>query len=1335
MKLINKIACVGAMLLASLSAAKANGTYTLNSWVFDGGSTIAPPYNTATPSTGLGSASALINYNFNGFNYGTANAGVYVQSGTSSSGSSSKAWRIQGTPGSGWNTNAPIGSQGAQFGGSTVGYYQIKFTFDVYATADSEKALQVQYNIDGSTNWINATNITGITVQNNSDPNNNLVVGSYINLASGWNNSITVDLSGIPGVANNKSLAFRFVNAATGTNCLNTTGANYNNSSTTAYWAFDNVIIKGVSYDVVSLWTFDDYTKWLASSKNGIWSTNPGPQFGSGTAQSIGFDGTLNGFATTNNSDIGGLGNPGSSSGLTVGTNMWRLRGGGANANANGWSSAAAIGTQGAQFNVDTTGYTNIIITLDMYLTTQGEAKMCLQYSCDGINWTNAPNMACTSFAQFVTNNPAVGGSPDTVVGPYFFQTLGQGWFNNVIVDLTGIAPANNNPNFKIRYVNAAQNGDCVNYTGGPYNNTSGNCRLDNVAISGQFTGTTAPQVNAATNATVDGIFTNYFASAEVASIGGLWRSNITGVFVNGTQLPRNAIITNTASLLAIDPSKATVLQSAGVLNILIYSAGFSNVKLVVPIAAGVATKLSLTSQPQGPSASGGTLIYQPTISITDKYGNGTATAPNTNVVAYASISNSVAGTWILGGDTNQACVGGYMVFSNLSATLVNPRAPVANAAIQIIVSNYNGVGSAAVITNTRVFNIGAAPKPFTLGNLAVMQLDSPSNANNTTFSVLEIQPSVANQTTPLNITPITATGTNALRLANTGSCGRMALSDDSTLLCFAGFDDQSSATLDETFILNRAVGTLDYTNKYTKQVQYQSTSLNGSQARSSCTIDGVNFIVNDKGGLYYGSGNSLNILNQNNNVGVRSFGGQGYILTQKSTSAYSGPTMYGFTWSGGVAYPDNSRGYGLPQDANAQDFYLISTNGGSSYDVLYFMDNTSIASGSTNVCVIYKYSSAPSSDPGAGDGIAWSFSGAITNYLGGDSLFVATNGSGGAYIYFTTDPTNNINNSVVMISDTNGWGAPIGIGSSNVIYTATGGAFLKGLAFAPRQNTSVAMLIPPPILTSQASALVSGTFTVTNTPDDSGWRSAITGITVNGTTLSTTAYTTNSAGKLVFDPSKSTLLQTPGVKTIVISAAGYSTNSVSQTLNVGAATQLVITTQPKAPLAAGGILTNQPIVVVKDIYGNVVTNIANISAAPVQNTWTLGGTTTVATATGTGVATYSGLTAFGTNSVTGATIVFSSAGLSSVTSSAFNIPAPFKSTLGGVKIVGGKLTFSFTNFSGLSYSVIATNNLTAPVSTWPVVGTAVEGPAGTYNYTNTTPATNANLFYILRQP
>jgi hypothetical protein len=240
----------------------------------------------------------------------------------------------------------------------------------------------------------------------------------------------------------------------------------------------------------------------------------------------------------------------------------------------------------------------------------------------------------------------------------------------------------------------------------------------------------------------------------------------------------------------------------------------------------------------------------------------------------------------------------------------------------------------------------------------------------------------------------------------------------------------------------------------------------------------------------------------------------------------------------------------------------------------------------------------------------------------------------------------------------------------------------------------------------------------------------------VNGATLPSVAYNTTVAGGIAFDPSQSSLLRSSGAKTIAISATGYSTNTVVQTLSAGGASQLVITKQPTAPAGDGGPLGNQPVVVAKDQFGNVVTNNINIAAAaalPLPVSWTLGGTKTVGTSAGT--ATYSGLTAFSTNAVTGAAISFTSGALS-VTSSTFDIPAPIQSTLGGGTFTAGQFRLAFTNVTGLSFSILATNDITASVSTWPVVGSAVESPAGSgnYFYTNSA-ATNGQQYFILRQP
>jgi hypothetical protein len=83
----------------------------------------------------------------------------------------------------------------------------------------------------------------------------------------------------------------------------------------------------------------------------------------------------------------------------------------------------------------------------------------------------------------------------------------------------------------------------------------------------------------------------------------------------------------------------------------------------------------------------------------------------------------------------------------------------------------------------------------------------------------------------------------------------------------------------------------------------------------------------------------------------------------------------------------------------------------------------------------------------------------------------------------------------------------------------------------------------------------------------------------------------------------------------------------------------------------------------------------------------------------------------------------------------------PINIMTGSVKLSGSgaaaAAAFSFTNVSGLTFTVLGTNNLAAPRATWPAIGTAVESPAGSgqYQFTDPSPATNGSRYYILRQP
>jgi hypothetical protein len=1268
--------------LASTLCVAAQAATTLTAWTFDNLPLAAN--TTPQPSSGFGTAGLT------GLSAGN------ILSLAGSSGGAANSWRVSG----GWSTNAAIGSQGARFAASTFGYYKIKVSFDVNATADAPANLQVQYTTEG-TIWRNAAiaSVGTLGVITNNAATNGTVMGAYVKLGSGWNNQIVVDLSGISGVDNNANFAVRMVNASTGSNCVNTADAPYADNSGT--WTFDNVVVEGTSIDTVTAWTFE-------SAGKAAFVPHPVPEFGSGLATSIGFDTSFNfsdgSVGSTNSPDTLANGVPYSSTGAS-GQNVWRVRGAGP---GNGWNTQAEIGSQGAEFAVSTVNYSDVILSFDLFSTSQGEAKMTVLYTTD--NWAttnNAANLFYPANPTFIVTNPASGPnhSDDTVVGTYFYQNVGQNFYNNFIVDFTGVAGVANNPNFAFRIVNAAKNGDCVAYNGGSYNNSSGNWRYDNVTIGGTFSGTASPAVAYDPAATVDRPFTNTFTDDAA------WRAAITSITVNGTVLTNTAYTTNTAGQIVFNPTNSVLLQSSGVKYIVINAAGYNSAKVTQPLIAGVATKLVITTQPAAPSASGGTLTANPVLAITDKYGNGT-TNPYPNVTITASVSNSVA--WTLGGDTTQPAVNGVVAFTNLSAT-VSGSSAVAGAAITFTISGY----APLAVTNSAVFTIGAPPAKFTQGNLAVLQIDTV--ANNTTFSVIEIKPSAAKQTVPVGITPISATGTNGLRLTSASAAGRLTLSDDGTLVSFVGFKDQSSATVDQTFVLDRAVGTLNYTNAFNLPFSYVSTSLGGSQGRSCASLDNYNWIAVDKGGLYYGNSNSIVTqpnLNANNNIVVRTFGGIPYVQTQKTVGGSPIPVVYSLDPND----PTITVGNNLTTDPVAVDFYMISTNGGSTYDILYILDQISGTSG-----LIKKYSLVEGN---------WMANGSLATGNGGDSLFACTNGSGSVYLYYTTGGGGTAGNSLVRLTDAAGYNSTMNIVSSNIIYTASSKTSIKGLTFVPQETPYAATLIPPPILTTQTVATVSSTFSLTNTPDDATWRASITGITVNGTILPGSAYNTTEAGQITFDPAQSTLLQSAGAKTIVISATGYSTNSIVQPLAAGAAAKLVVTTQPTAPLGNGGPLATQPVVAVQDQFGNPTTSTASISAAPVQGTWTLGGTTTKAAVAGT--ATFTGLTATSANALTGATIHFTSGSLTAVDSTpGFNLPAPIPSSLGGVTLTGGKLKFTFTNATGLSFSVLATNDLTAPKANWPVVGAAVESPAGSgsYSFTNSSPATNGALFYLLRQP
>jgi hypothetical protein len=157
-------------------------------------------------------------------------------------------------------------------------------------------------------------------------------------------------------------------------------------------------------------------------------------------------------------------------------TNTWRVRATGA---GNGWSSAAPLEAQGAQFNVDTTGFDNITVSFDWYTTTQGEANLELEYTTDGTDWINAPiTLGGSDSGATVETNSS---NANLITGSYV-NSDAQNWYTG----LTATLPITGDSSFGIRMVNAATGTADVSTADTALNNSSGNWRFDNVSISGQ---------------------------------------------------------------------------------------------------------------------------------------------------------------------------------------------------------------------------------------------------------------------------------------------------------------------------------------------------------------------------------------------------------------------------------------------------------------------------------------------------------------------------------------------------------------------------------------------------------------------------------------------------------------------------------------------------------------------------------------------------------------------------------------------------------------------------------------------------------------------------------
>lgn len=970
-------------------------------------------------------------------------------------------WRIRGASGNGWTSTAGIGTQGAQFNVDTTGYQNITVSFDWYLTSQGEGHLQLEYTDDG-TDWTNvpitvpaAQLGTYIAVSNNTaGSDTNSVLGYYVSclsstLAQEWFTNLTATISD-PQAANNPNFGIRLVNASTGTSCVNAKGAALNNTS--GNWRFDNINIAGESNPKPFVaWTFDNLP--VAAP-----TLDPAPSLnnslGAVSAAALGMQ--LYGGGTTNFPDVlaGAAGDTGSD-GITNYTLIWRVRG----TPGNGWTSAAGIGTQGAQFNADTTGYTNISVGFDWYLTAQGEGNLQLQYTTDGITWNNIPvTIPAAEAGSYIQNVDNTSGSDvDSVQGYYVANipsTLHQEWFTNLTAVINDPAAADN-PNFGIRLVNASTGASCVNSEGTALNNTSGNWRFDNIIISGVNNGSAAltpPTITPSTNATVDGPFTNTFTDNLD------WRTNIYSVKIGGVTLP-NAAYVISAGQIVYTPSASALLQKAGVVNISISATNFGVDPVSQAIGSGAPAQLLVSGEPQGPTGNGGTLVFQPSLTILDQYGNKSTSGTATYTATPSAGWNFGSGSGVAVLLTNGVCS-----FTNLSAVSAGA---VSGATITFTASGASGLGALPyTTTNSTAFNIPApATSGFTAGNIVVEQLDA--NSANTTFSMLELNPNIANQAVPVNTYPIPATGTNGLRNSNSGSTGRLANSQDGTMVLFTAGLLSDSTVADATTIDPRGCGSFNSSGNYVLQTTYVGLGdATANQARSATTIDDFTFWMGDKGGVFT-NGNtpddayiSYTVGNQANVRSLKAYNGNVYALQQSGGTDPTASVMAVITPpSSGVHELQELAGF--PIDLSVLDFSAVASGAnGTNIDTIYYIDGTNTTSGA-----IFKFTNSFTFDPETGDEIWGNAGGSQLDSWptanGGDGLCARTNASGGFDLFYTTGNGSTVGNQVVMVHDAAAWNQPINVTATNILYNGHAGTILKGVAFAPVATNSSIVTYP----------------------------------------------------------------------------------------------------------------------------------------------------------------------------------------------------------------------------------------------------------------------------------
>lgn len=399
-----------------------------------------------------------------------------------------------------------------------------------------------------------------------------------------------------------------------------------------------------------------------------------------------------------------------------------------------------------------------------------------------------------------------------------------------------------------------------------------------------------------------------------------------------------------------------------------------------------------------------------------------------------------------------------------------------------------------------------------------------------------------------------------------------------------------------------------------------------------------------------------------------------------------------------------------------------------------YSLTNTDIAGGitaaGTDYCVTVtasggsNYTDSDESAKSSGTFMnVYSVALTTSGYVSGDSVSLG----GTAVTSNTTTTVYAISGSDVAFTATAGSGREVSITGS---VTASGSitnitenktiAAAFSTAVTPAYTVTAAAASNSPVAgaSNQITLTVKDSAGNTDTTFTGSKTVALTGVqaALSGTdygTLGTTAITsanvssvtvsvnfTNGVGMVDLKLAKA------AAQTLTFSVTGVNTPAasaiiVTPTYDTTASTAvLAITTQPAAPSANSGTLATQPVLTVKDQYGNPFGSGVAVVASAKNTAWTIGGTTSVNTSSS-GTVIYTNLTAGHTAAVNGAVITFTLGGSKTIDSDGFDIPAP---TVNGISIKTPPSNLTYThgntlNLSGLEVTLSYNNSTTKDVA------------------------------------